>query len=474
MSGAPGAPPPAPRGSLRRTLLAWLLLPLLVLVPLAAALVYGLALRPALDNLDRALTDTAAALQGILVVREGRAVLPLSAQTERALRTGLVDEVSFAVGDERGMLLGGDAELFAQRPSLQPGQWRFFDATLHRKAMRATAFGAPCGQALCPILVAESLGKRRAAEHAVAAAALGAGLLLAVPLVLLALLAVQRGLKPLQQASREIERRTLQRLEPIELSTMPREVASFGVALNDLFERLRIAAQAQRAFVDDASHQLRTPLATLLSDSAQALAQPHPEALKPTLERLHAAAERGARLAQQLLTLSRAEGAVRGAGVPHQAVDLAALVGEAANEWLRPSLAAGQDLGFDLASARVTGNPLLLHELVGNLVHNAMQHAGPGAHVTVRTRSAEGRAWLEVEDDGAGLPDEDLPRVWDRFRRGRGAQGHGTGLGLAIVRDIALAHDGQATLRQGAGGRGLVVTVSLPLVAPELSPVRPT
>lgn len=455
---------PLARSSLQRTLLAWLILPLLVLVPLSAAVVYRLAVRPALDGLDRALTDTAVALTGILELREGRASLPLSTQTMHALHADLVDEVAFAVGNEQGELMSGDAGLLLLKPPVAAGQWLFFDATLRGKDMRVAAHGAACGQPgqICPILVAESLGKRQAAEHAVALAALAAALLLAGSLCLLALLAVRRGLRPLQSASEEIESRSLQRLDPIALDAVPREAVSFVRALNDLFARLRVAASAQRAFVEDAAHQLRTPLSTLLVESSQALARPHPPEMRPTLNRLHAAAERGAHLTQQLLTLARVEGAALDADGPRQSVDLGALAAAAADDWLRPSLAEAQDLGFALQSACVQGNPLLLRELLGNLVHNAIQHAGRGARITVRTQALDAQAVLEVEDDGAGMPAEDLARVWDRFHRGSGATGQGTGLGLAIVRDIARVHGGDAALHLCAGGKGLRVRVTFP------------
>ena len=116
--------------SLRRALLVWLLLPLVVLIPLTAALIFGLALSPALDALDRALTDTAVALAQIVEVHDGRVTLPLSEQTARALRADLVDETVFAVGDGGGRLLGGNASLLRLAPSVQAGQWRFFEAML--------------------------------------------------------------------------------------------------------------------------------------------------------------------------------------------------------------------------------------------------------------------------------------------------------------------------------------------------------
>jgi len=462
-------PPAARRGSLRRTLLAWLILPLLLLVPLSTAVLYELAVRPALDGLDRALTGTAVALTGILEVHDGVASLPLSEQTLQALRADLVDEVAFAVGDAQGRLLGGDAALLALKPAaMSGGQWRFFDAELRGRAMRVAAFGAACGapSAFCTILVAESLLKRHEAERAVAIASLAVALLLAVTLAALALLAVRRGLRPLLQASAAMESRSLQRLEPIAPSSVPREAESFVRALNDLFARLQVAASAQRAFIEDAAHQLRTPLSTLRVESAQALTQAHPPELRPTLERLQAAAERGAHLAQQLLTLARAEGAALGADALHQRVDLAALATAAADDWLRPALAAGQDLGFDLQPAPLHGDALLLREMLGNLVHNAILHAGPGAHVTVRTRVAGGQVVLEVEDDGQGMPAKELETVWQRFHRGSGATGLGTGLGLAIVRDIARLHGGEARLLPGTGGRGIVACVSLPAGEP--------
>ncbi|NLZ41194.1 MAG: sensor histidine kinase, partial [Comamonadaceae bacterium] len=105
-------------------------------------------------------------------------------------------------------------------------------------------------------------------------------------------------------------------------------------------------------------------------------------------------------------------------------------------------------------------------EAAGSLVDNAVQHAGGGAAVTVRTRVHAGCAELEVEDDGRGVPPDELERLWQRFRRGRDALGSGSGLGLAIVADVARLHHGTATLTAGAGGRGLRATLRLPAAPP--------
>jgi two-component system sensor histidine kinase TctE len=180
------------------------------------------------------------------------------------------------------------------------------------------------------------------------------------------------------------------------------------------------------------------------------------------LERLHSAAERGARLAQQLLLLARAEATAIDPTQPQQLVDLSQLVTEAADRWLQPSIAADQDLGFELAPAWVEGNPLLLAELLGNLIHNAIEHAGAKSRITIRTGMQNHNAQLIVEDDGCGIAADEQASVWQRFRRARGARGTGSGLGLAIVKDIAQLHGASATLASGEQGRGLHVRISFP------------
>jgi two-component system sensor histidine kinase TctE len=195
-----------------------------------------------------------------------------------------------------------------------------------------------------PVLVAETMGKRTAAlRAAVLAAALGA-LALALPLAALALLAIHRVLQPLQRASDAIGRLDARQLRAIDAGSMPGEVAGFVQTLNALLARLREAAGAQRAFVADAAHQLRTPWAIVRVEASELLASEHPAALQPALERLHLAAERGSRLAQQLLlSLARAEGAALEARAMPQRVDLRQLAAGSADHWLAPALQAGQD-----------------------------------------------------------------------------------------------------------------------------------
>lgn len=456
--------PAASRGhSLRVQLLRWLLLPLVAIVPLAAAAMYFIAVRPALDSLDRALSGTAAALADRLVVNEGRPAMALTDDTARALRTDLFDRIGFAVLDAQGTLLAGDLPLARLGPAAEPGRTSYFDARLDGLAVRVVAVGVPCGAApvqTCTVLVSESLAKRSDVRRAVLVGAALEALSLAAALVFLALVAVTRGLRPLARLSDEIEQRSLGHLQPIDDLGVPREAAPIALAVNRLLGRLRQAADAQKKFIADAAHQLRTPLATLRAESELALAEPHPPAIDATLHRLAAGSERAARLANQLLSLATSESALEGG--ERRRLDLKPLVAEEGERWLARALESGVDLGFELSPAVVVGQETALRELLANLLHNALEYVGQGASVTLRCERMGGVVRLEVEDDGPGIPEEDRDRVWQRFQRGRGAPGSGSGLGLAIVRDIARAHGANASLHAGSAGRGLKVRIDFP------------
>ena len=227
---------------------------------------------------------------------------------------------------------------------------------------------------------------------------------------------------------------------------------------------MRDAAARQQAFIADAAHPLRTPLTALRTEAELALLEPHPPALAPTLQRLNAASARAARLANQLLAVARAETELRKPD-GMELVDLKTIAMAVAREWVPRALAAGVDLGFALDSARVICRPVLLEELLANLLHNAIEYAGRSAHVTVRTGVRDGAAFLEIEDNGPGIATADRLRVFERFNRGSAPRGAGSGLGLSIVRDIALRHAGSVELLDGTDGKGLLVRVRLPMAS---------
>jgi two-component system, OmpR family, sensor histidine kinase TctE len=275
-------------------------------------------------------------------------------------------------------------------------------------------------------------------------------------------LAARRGLAPLRQLGEQMGQRSLNDLRPLDETQTPRELHGLVAAMNRLLERVRGGSLAQQAFLADAAHQLRTPLAALKNEAELALAEDHPPAVQATLARLNLSAARAARLSTQLLALARSDSAAAVA-LPSEALDWKTIATEAAQEWVPRALAAGIDLGFDLHSAPLQGRGFLLRELLANLLHNALAYAGPGAHVTVRCRRHNGSAVLEVEDNGPGIAPGERERVLQRFQRGSGGErGEGSGLGLSIVRDIAIGAGGQVQLLDAPLGPGLLVRVSLP------------
>jgi two-component system, OmpR family, sensor histidine kinase TctE len=453
-----------PSLSLRRSLLLWLLWPLLLIAPAAAGLQYVLALKPALRAFDHSLGATVISIGNFLRTSPQGLQFEMSAQTERSIRTNQTDAIFYVVTGPQRELLAGDPPLAGPPISLAAQEWHFYDARVFEQAVRVAALGVTCGDAVCQVRVAQTNGAREALRNDMLTGTALSLLMLTAALVVAALVATARGLRPMRLLSRQLGSRSLADLRPLAASDVPREAITVVGAVNRLFERVDAGSAAQQAFLADAAHQLRTPLATLQTEAELAVMQPHPPELSATLQRISAAATRAARLGSQLLSLARSDAIARSA-TPTEAVDLKHLTSLAADEWVPRALAAQIDLGFELQSATVNGNAFLLQEMLDNLLHNALTYAGTGAQVTVRTNSTRGVARLEVEDNGPGIAHEDRDRVLMRFQRGAQNLGRGSGLGLAIVSDVVKAHGAQLLLREGAGDKGLLVRVTFESVA---------
>src|SRR5262249_30600747 len=248
-------------------------------------------------------------------------------------------------------------------------------------------------------------------------------------------------------------------LRPIDTAAAPEETRPLVTALNGLLNEVDQAAQNQQRFLANAAHQLRTPLAGLRAHTELALAQPLPEPVRAQLDQVHQATIRTGRLANQLLALARAEPGGRGSD---SAVDLKSVAEAEADGWVHQALARELDLGFELETAAVRGNEFLLREALANLVHNAIVYSNQGGRVTVRTGARNGGAFIEVEDDGPGIPLVERERVLERFYRVPGTPGTGSGLGLAIVSEIAAGHGAALAISDGGAARGCRVAITFP------------
>jgi two-component system sensor histidine kinase TctE len=277
--------------------------------------------------------------------------------------------------------------------------------------------------------------------------------------------AVQQALRPLLALKEAVERRSPRDLSALDESVSPEEVRPLVDSLNRLFGLVNAQAESQRRFVADAAHQLRTPIAGLQAQveawaqaasttSAQGtLALPTEQVYK-----LRSATRRTSQLANQLLALSRAD--ARGMHAqPVQRVDLKALCEDTLESHLDAATARAIDLGLDAQTVLVMGHAWLLRELLSNLVDNAVKYCNDGGTVTIRCGRRGSEPFVEVEDDGPGVPESERARVLERFYRVQGTRGEGNGLGLAIAEEIARVHHSHLQLRSGAAGRGLKVTL---------------
>jgi signal transduction histidine kinase len=333
----------------------------------------------------------------------------------------------------------------------------YADLELRGQPWRAYGLQTPDGviQIAQPVQVREALA-RAAAERVVIP------LILLLPIMIGAVAwIVRRGLLPLRFVATEVQRRDARTLAPLGTDDLPREIAPLVGELNRLLERLQRAFAAQRAFISDAAHELRSPL-TALRLQLQLLDRATDETERlEARARLGAAVERAIHLVEQLLTLARNE--PQEAGMDFEEVDLSAAAAEGIKDAHDLALARNIDLGLEATPAlHIQGNREALRTLVRNLVDNAVRYTPRGGAVQVRCRSGAQDALLEVSDSGPGIPTGDSERVFDRFYRRAATSEDGTGLGLAIVKAIAERHGARIELGEAPAG-GLLVAVHFPL-----------
>ena len=285
-----------------------------------------------------------------------------------------------------------------------------------------------------------------AALEALREALLRAFLLLSPLGLALVYLTARLAARPLEAVAREITRRSPDRLDPVPHRLPQDEFGRMVEAVNALLQALKEAKERERAFLAEASHELRTPLTVLLGHLDRLGRNPQDlEALRTA----RATAERMRRLVEDLLALARGE-VERNLNL--HIVDLGEVAREAALE---------HGVAAEAESAEVLGDPDRLLQLLRNLVANAVRAAGKEG-VRVRVRREADHALLEVEDSGPGIPEDLLPRLFQRFARGPGG---GTGLGLAMAHAIAKAHCGEIAVESRPGRT--VFSVRLPLLEEE-------
>lgn len=284
----------------------------------------------------------------------------------------------------------------------------------------------------------------------------------------LLILALRRGLAPLDRTAAEVAARSANSLAPMVAAHLPREIAPLVLALNGLMQRLADSLQVRQRFVADAAHELRTPITALRLQLQLLQSAADDAARQAAVDALQAGVERAQHLVEQLLDLSRAEPGAQPVPRHQPGITLATLARSAVARFNDRAESRGIDLGARIESpGTLTGDAEQLRVLIDNLVGNALRFTPRGGVVDVIVADAHGCAMLRVVDDGPGIPAEARDQVFERFHRAPGvAPAHpgesGSGLGLAIVKAIAQAHGAQVTLHTGRHGRGLEVRVVFP------------
>ena len=440
--------------SIRRTLLVWLLLGLAAVAVLATVATYFDTKREIGELFDLQLKQLAYStrIDDLLRGRQPNLAGP------GADRTAGVAEIVTQIWDHDGVLV------YYSRPGsglpvpategysnvVQDGHaWRVYTHVEGNHALQ----------------VAHALDERR---EIAAQSALRTLLPLAALIPFLGVLiwvAVGRGLLPLEIMSRAVAKRQPDAMAPLAEKGLPEELRPLAGSLNALLARLDDALNAQRRFVADAAHELRTPLAALKLQVELVERAPDSVARSAALAELEDGVDRASHLVEQLLAMARLEPEALARNFGD--CDLVALAKESIVA--RTVLATGKRIDLGLAraaSVRVRGDAASLSMLLANLLDNALRYTPEGGRIDVAVDDDAGRAVLTVADTGSGIPVAERERVFDRFYRGATSGGPsgqtGSGLGLSIVRRIADAHGATVTLGDAPDGHGLVARVNFP------------
>jgi two-component system, OmpR family, sensor histidine kinase TctE len=444
--------------SLFGEILDWMLAPLLLLWPMSIAITYLVAKGIANQPFDHALEDSVTVLTQQIKEVNDQLVTRLPGSARDILRYDDVDNIYFQITGPHGEYVDGDRDLPPplDEDKYKTGAIHFRNDVMHGTPVRV-AFTYIDLRALRPagaeesrpalVQVAETLDKRaQLANEIIKGVILPQFIILPIVLALV-WFALARGLSPLAQLQERIRARRSDDLSPIEPGLVPEEISPLVGSLNDMLARLSQSIDLQKRFIADAAHQMKTPLAGMRMQSELALRQTDQGEIHRSLLQMAKSSEAATRLVNQLLALARAENR------PHnpasfELLDLSELARGGVQDWVPASFAHQIDLGFEQPGYPVIilGSPLMLRELLSNLIDNALRYTPGSGSVTVRVRTDGARALLEVEDTGPGIPQGERAQVFERFYRILGNNADGSGLGLAIVREIAQQHGAEIDL----------------------------
>ena len=451
--------------SLRGRLLAW------VMLPLAGAVVFdGVVSRQNAEAAaavvqDRLLLGSARVVAEDLRFEDGGIVDPIPPAALELFQSGETDRVYYRVVTSDGRTVTGYPEFPLSSTRLQPETSQFFDSVVRGQPVRAVVYLQPVltetGIQPVRVQIAQTLQGRTALAKSLWMQALLQQVAMLALVALLVLVGLRSGLKPLLRLRDAMLARRPGSLHALEIGAVPVELSPLVDAINEYAMRLERHTMIQQTFIQNAAHQLRTPLTLLTTQVSFAIRASDAAGRAESLAAMRQTVQQSVRLVNQLLTLSSAE--VHGPADQHGARGrLDDVVRGVVVDLAGRAQSRGIDLGFECAAAQVDvhGDAVTLREIVMNLVDNAIRYTQVGGIVTTRIIVAPGVAILTVEDNGPGIPESERERVLERFHRLANQDSDGCGLGLAIVKEFSAQLGARLTLRTASGGAGLAVDVA--------------
>ena len=484
--------------SIRGRLLVYLLLPLLVLMTASIWADHSTFVNPMYESFDRALSRAAVAIAAhvqqapdgkLYVERLDNNSMPLRPPGDRSLPPpndnpyprhgppmrfdptngpmvwmrlypGARDSFLYRVSLPDGQTLAGDQGLpIAQGKAVD--NLSYSDTNYKQLDLRIVSYQTTVGGEAVVVTVGETVHHRNVVVHrldTVIGLSDGIQLLLVLGLCLFG---ITVALRPINRLRDQIMRRQPQSLQPLPLEPVPGEVRPLVESLNTLLVTVRDSALAQQHFLTNAAHQLRTPLTGLKAQLEVLANETQDNSQQERITRLQGSVDRLAHTANQLLALARAEPSAHSPG-DFVVIQLDTLIGAVIDSMLDRALIHNIDLGAEYVPAQVHGVYWLLHELLINLLDNAIRHTPDGGNVTLRCGLHHGSPYLEVEDSGPGIPAAERERVRERFYRAAGSDGQSSGLGLAIVEEIVRSHRARFEILDAHEGSGARMRIEFP------------
>jgi len=451
--------------SLRGRLLAW------VMLPLAGAVVFdGIVSRQTAEATamvvqDRLLLGSARTVAEDLRFEDGVIADPIPPAALELFQSLETDHVYYRVVTNDGRTVTGYPEFALSPVRLQPETSQFFDTTVRGEKVRAVIYLQPVltetGIQPVRVQIGQTLQGRSALARSLWMQAMLQQLATLALVALLVLVGLRSCLKPLLRLRDAMLARRPGSLHALEIGAVPVELSPLVDAINEYAMRLERHTMVQQTFIQNAAHQLRTPLTLLTTQVSYAIRDTDAPARAESLSAIRQTVQQSVRLVNQLLTLSSAE--VHGpADHPGAKARLDDVVRTVLIDLAGRAQSRRIDLGFECAAAEVTvrGDAVTLREIALNLVDNAIRYTQPGGIVTTRIVVAPDVALFTVEDNGPGIPESERERVLERFYRLADQDSDGCGLGLAIVKEFTSQLGARLTLRTASGGAGLAVDVA--------------